>query len=47
MGAIKPWHLLILISCFIAVAGIVAAIAFAWAQSRRKRSGDVNKPPTL
>ncbi|MBL7260758.1 hypothetical protein [Paractinoplanes lichenicola] len=47
MGAIKPWHVLILISCFIAVAGIIAAISFAWAQSRRKRSDDGNQPPTF
>ncbi|GID32700.1 hypothetical protein [Paractinoplanes brasiliensis] len=46
MGAIKPWHLLILFSCFIAVAGIVAAVVFAWTQSRRKQGDDKN-PPTL
>lgn len=45
MGAIKPWHLLILIGCFIVVTGIVAAVVFAWAQSRRKQGGDSNKPP--
>jgi hypothetical protein len=36
MGAIKPWHLLILFSCFLAVTGIVAAISIVIAKQRRK-----------
>lgn len=36
MGAIKPWHLLILFSCFLGVTGIVAAIGLTIAKTRRK-----------
>ncbi len=35
MGAIKPWHLLILLSCFLAVAALATAIGITLAKRRK------------
>lgn len=39
MGAIKPWHLLVLLFCFVVVSLIVAGGVTALVRSRR-RSGN-------
>lgn len=38
MGAIKPWHLIVLLCCMVSVTGIVAAVlAIVFAANKRKR----------
>ncbi|MFC6567658.1 hypothetical protein [Actinoplanes utahensis] len=37
MGALKPWHLLILSFCCLGVTGVVAAVAVVFARGKRRR----------